>query len=83
MAEVTQAQIEQAIGTYVDPHLEKDLVSAKAVKDIAIEGGSVTVQILLGYPAKGFKDRLIAELTQAVTAVEGVGDRRAEQLLQG
>ena len=56
MAEVSQLQVETALKEVIDPYLEKDLVSAKAVKNIAVNGGSVTVDIVLGYPAKGSRD---------------------------
>ena len=32
MADVAQSQIEEALKTYIDPYLEKDLVSSKTVK---------------------------------------------------
>ena len=39
MADVTKEQIEEALKGYVEPHLEKDLVAAKAVKSIEVTGG--------------------------------------------
>jgi len=72
MSSVSQTQIEEAIKTYIDPHLEKDLVSTKAVKKIDIDGGKVTVAVTLGYPAKGFKEKLESELKQRIEAVDGV-----------
>ena len=39
MAEVTQEQVEEALKGFIDPHLEKDLVAAKAVKAVADELG--------------------------------------------
>ena len=72
MSNVTQTQVEEALKGYIDPHLEKDLVSNKAVKDISIDGGKVSVKVVLGYPAKGFKDKLAEELKQRIAAVDGV-----------
>jgi len=68
MAEVSQLQVETALKEVIDPYLEKDLVSAKAVKNIAVNGGSVTVDIVLGYPAKGSRDALAAKLKEKVMA---------------
>ncbi|MDX5333226.1 MAG: iron-sulfur cluster assembly protein, partial [Gammaproteobacteria bacterium] len=45
MADVSQLQVETALRELDDPYLEKDLVSAGAVKNIAVEGGKVAVQI--------------------------------------
>ncbi len=72
MSNVTQAQVEEALKGYVDPHLEKDLVAAKAVKGIEIEGSKAKLKVVLGYPAKGFKDTLTAALKKQVEAIDGI-----------
>lgn len=74
MAEATQAQIETALKDYVDPYMEKDLVSAKCIKDIAVDGGSVTIDVVLGFPAKGYEDELKTGLAELAGKVEGVSD---------
>ena len=70
-------QVETALKEYIDPYLEKDLVSAKAVKNIAVDGGKVTVEVVLGYPAKGYRDTLAAKLKEKVSAI----DRRSLSLV--
>jgi len=72
MSSVSQTQVEEALKGYIDPHLDKDLVSTKAVKKIDIEGGKVSVAVTLGYPAKGFKEQLETELKQIIEAIDGV-----------
>jgi ATP-binding protein involved in chromosome partitioning len=74
MADVSKEQVESAIAQYVDPYLEKDLVAAKAVKDLQIEGGKVSFRVVLGFPSKGYVDELAAKLKEKVEAVEGVAD---------
>ncbi len=68
MAELTQLQVETALKEVIDPYLEKDLVSAKAVKNITVRGGAATVDIELGYPAKGSRDALAAKLKEKILA---------------
>jgi len=68
MAELTQLQVETALKEVVDPYLEKDLVSVKAVKNISVNNGAVTVNIELGYPARGSKDALAAKLKEKILA---------------
>jgi len=68
MSEVTQLQVETALKEVIDPYLEKDLVFAKTVKNIAVSNGKVTVDVELGYPAKGSKDALAAKLKEKVLA---------------
>jgi len=72
MSEVTQAQVEDAIKEYIDPHLDKDLVSAKCVKDIAIDGSHAKIKIVLGYPAKSFKQKLENEIKSKVEGIAGI-----------
>jgi ATP-binding protein involved in chromosome partitioning len=72
MAEVTQDQIEAGLASYVDPYLERDLVSAKCIKDISIDGDTATVKVVLGFPASGYHDELAAKLKQLVESVDGI-----------
>lgn len=69
---VAKEQVEEALKQYTDPNLEKDPVSAGVVKDISIDGGAVTVKIVLGYPAYGFIDEMSAALQEKIEAVAGV-----------
>jgi len=72
MSELSRSQIEGALTGYVDPHLETDLVSAKAVKDLTIEGGRVEVRIVLGFPARGYAENLKQAVAQALGGLDGV-----------
>ncbi|KPK54438.1 MAG: ATPase [Thiotrichales bacterium SG8_50] len=72
MASATQAQVETALKEYIDPYLDKDLVSAKSVKNISIDGENVTVDVVLGFPARGYQDQLVAKLKEKVEAIDGV-----------
>lgn len=69
---VTQTQIETVLKEYVDPYLDTDLVDAKAVKKITIDGGAVTIDVVLGFPARGYVDTLVAKLTEKAASVAGV-----------
>ncbi len=72
MADVAQSQIEEALKTYTDPYLDEDLVSAKAVKDIKVDGGNVTVDIVYGFPVEGYRQELTDKLTEILKAIDGV-----------
>ena len=69
---VDKQQIEIAIKEYADPYLQKDLISANTVKNIAIDGNQVTVEIVLGYPSNGYNDTLSKQLKAKIEAIEGV-----------
>jgi ATP-binding protein involved in chromosome partitioning len=72
MADVSKDQIEAKLATYIDPYLEKDLVSTKCVKEISIDGDKATVKVVLGFPASGYHDDLAARLKSLVESVDGI-----------
>lgn len=72
MSSVTREQVESAIKQYIDPYLDQDLVTAKCVKDVRIEGDKATVEVVLGFPAKGHEAELKARLGEQISAMEGV-----------
>jgi len=74
MAEVSQLQVETALKEFIDPYLEQDLVTAKCVKNINVSGANVTVDVVLGYPAKGYQATLAAKLKEKIVAIAGVKD---------
>ena len=74
MSEVTKEQIEDALKQVVDPYTEQDPVSSKAVKKIDISDGKVDVEIVAGYPNKGYADDFAASLKEQVMSVDGVSD---------
>lgn len=73
MADVSQQQIETALANYVDPYLQKDLVAAKVVKNIRIDGDKVTVELTFGFPTKGYNDTLTQQLQANLGVLPGVG----------
>jgi ATP-binding protein involved in chromosome partitioning len=72
MADVSQLQVETALKQVIDPYLEQDLVTAKSVKNIKVDGGNVAVDVVLGYPAKGWQGELATKLKEKVAAIGGV-----------
>ncbi len=76
MADVSRLQVEVALKGFTDPYLKQDLVASKAIKNIAVDGDRVSVDVVLGYPAAGLRAQWAAELKARVEAIEGVS--RAE-----
>ncbi len=72
MANISQEQVEVAIKSYIDPHTEQDLLSSKAIKNIAVDGDKVIFEVVLGYPAKGFEAELTQALSQRIMELEGI-----------
>jgi len=78
MAEVTQAQIEEKLATYVDPYLERDLVSTKCIKDVSVDGDSASVSVVLGFPAGGYHETLATKLKELLESIDGISTARVE-----
>ena len=49
---VSELQVQTALKALIDPNTHKDYVATKSVKNIRIDGGAVSVDIVLGYPAE-------------------------------
>ncbi len=71
-AVVARADVEAALQAYIDPYLGSDLITAKAVKDVAVDGNNVRVSVELGFPAKGYQDALAATLRERLETLPGV-----------
>ncbi|HAO31961.1 MAG TPA: iron-sulfur cluster carrier protein ApbC [Candidatus Competibacter sp.] len=72
MTAVTRADVETALKGYVDPYLDQDLIAAKCVKAIQIDGSRLTLDIELGYPAAGYRDTLTAALRERLAALPAI-----------
>ncbi len=62
MSAFNKADVEHLLTTFIDPHTEIDLVSAKAIKSITVNEESILLKIVLGYPANSY----IPELKEAL-----------------
>ena len=68
----TTEQLFQALQTVVDPNTGKDFVSTKQLKNLSVEGGNVSFDVELGYPAKSQIPALRQALIAAAKGVTGV-----------
>lgn len=56
----TEADVQSALKQLIDPNTKKDFVAGKSVKNIKVSGNDVSLDILLGYPAKSVWDEIKA-----------------------
>ena len=68
----TPEQLLQALQAVVDPNTGKDFVSTKQLRNLSVEGGSVSFDVELGYPAKSQIPALRQALIVAAKGVAGV-----------
>ncbi len=69
MSELTREHVEQALKEFTDPHLETNLIKAKAVEDIQIDGAKVSLRLAMPYPCAGYRETLAQELNTLLTNI--------------
>ncbi|MDD5462123.1 MAG: iron-sulfur cluster carrier protein ApbC [Methylococcales bacterium] len=74
MASIEKADVESLLKTFIDPNHGVDLVSAKSIKAITIDGANVSVKLELGYPAKSIVDDLAEAVKQHLQTLQGIGN---------
>src|SRR5512139_1231416 len=70
---ITEGDVSARLATVVDPNLGKDLVAGKLIRAIKVDGGDVTVDIQLGYPAKSQHAAMRKLATDAIAAIPAAG----------
>jgi ATP-binding protein involved in chromosome partitioning len=63
-----------ALSKVQEPELHKDLVTLNMIRDLKIDGGAVSLTVMLTTPACPLKGRIEREVREAVAAVPGVTD---------
>ena len=69
---VTEQHVLDALKELTDPNTRKDYVTSKAARNVKVEGDNVSVDILLGYPAKSQVEPIRREIAAKLRALPGV-----------
>lgn len=70
----TEADVQNALKSLIDPNTKKDFVSGKSIKNVKISGNDVALDVQLGYPAKSVWGEIKAMVEGHLkTALAGVG----------
>ncbi len=72
--------VRQALSKIDDPHLKRDLIAAGEVDEVNVDGDTVKIRIVLGYPAASWTGLLESLIRDQVIAIEGV--RAVEVLIE-
>ncbi|KAF3981840.1 MAG: iron-sulfur cluster carrier protein ApbC [Methylococcales symbiont of Hymedesmia sp. n. MRB-2018] len=73
MTEITKSDVENKLKTIIDPNVETDLISAKSIRKIIIEGADIKLHVELGYPAKSYLSELQKVIEGQLQALTDVG----------
>ena len=69
---LSEQDVTNALKTVVDPLTGQDFVSSKSLKNLRIDGGAVSFEVELGYPAKSLWSGFEQQLQNVVGQVAGV-----------
>jgi len=73
---IDRAQVDAALAAVVDPNTGRPYAANKGVRNVAIDGDVVAVDVVLGYPARSQHDDVRGRIADALKAVPGVRDAR-------
>lgn len=70
---ISELLIQSTLKLCIDPNTGKDFVSGKSARNIKINGNDVSLDIVLGYPAKSVMSDIQKLVADALMGVEGIG----------
>ncbi len=71
---LSESTLLAALQSVLDPHTGKDFVTTKALRNVQIQGGDVSFDVDMGYPARSQHPELRRALIAAARTVPGVGN---------
>lgn len=72
--DITELLVQTTLKLCVDPNTGKDFISSKSAKNIQIKDNNISLDIILGYPAKSLLDDIKTLVTNDLEALDGVGE---------
>jgi ATP-binding protein involved in chromosome partitioning len=70
---ITEADVQSRLAGVADPFTGRDFASSKAVRKVTVDGADVTVDVMIGYPAKSQHPALKRLIADALATLPGVG----------
>ena len=68
---ITEAQVREALNQVMDPELHRSLIELGMVREVRIEKKRIVVTLALTIKGCPLKDRIVADVKQAIAALEG------------
>lgn len=70
---ISELLVQSTLKVCIDPNTGKDFVSSKSARNIKVDGNDVSVDIVLGYPAKSVVDDIQKLVADALLGLAGIG----------
>jgi ATP-binding protein involved in chromosome partitioning len=75
---IDRALVDAALANVADPNTGRPFAAAKNLRNIALDGATVSVEVVLGYPAKREFEAIGRLIGDALRTVPGVADVRVQ-----
>ena len=72
MSDSLKQTVEARLGRFNEPYLGTDLMSARAVRSLEVDGGHVKLELDLGFPCGDYGQELAERVRGMLEAVEGI-----------
>src|SRR6476659_260800 len=69
---VTDQQVLEALSGLIDPVTGRSYVESRGVKNVKVEGDRISLDVLLGYPARGVLEKVRSQVTERLSKLPGV-----------
>jgi ATP-binding protein involved in chromosome partitioning len=69
---ITDKDVTAALSELIDPVTSRNYVEAKSVRAVKVEGDRVSLDVVLGYPARGVIEKVRAQVSERLKALPGV-----------
>jgi ATP-binding protein involved in chromosome partitioning len=74
---VSEKEVLDALRELIDPVTGRNYVEAKCVKNVKIEGDRVSLDVVLGYPARGVLESVRSQVIERLSRLPGVAQASA------
>jgi ATP-binding protein involved in chromosome partitioning len=69
---ITDKDVLAALSEIIDPVTGRNYVEGRSAKNVKVEGDRVTLDVVLGYPARGVIEKVRAQVTERLRQLPGV-----------
>lgn len=74
MSEVTREVVEQVLEQVLDPHLNQNLLAAKCLQNVRVEGSRAIIDLKMPYPCARWAETLTRQITDAAQSQPSLAD---------
>ncbi|MEM5439098.1 iron-sulfur cluster carrier protein ApbC [Paraburkholderia diazotrophica] len=75
---IDRALIDAALAAITDPNTQRPFAAAKNFRNVAVDGAMVSIDVVLGYPARRQFDTVRTLVADALRSVPGVAEARVQ-----